>query len=78
MVEVWNGALFGLEDLCTLLEEIVARQQYLSSVVAGVWVLAALFNDGEHGVDGDAVAAAAQSFGDTVAEAEAELLRARD
>ena len=69
--------LFGLEDLCALLEEIVARQQDLSTVIAGVRVVAALFDDGEDGVDGDAIAAAAQGFGDIVTEAEAELLRPR-
>ena len=77
VIEVWNGVLFCLEDLGALLEEIVARKQDLSTVVAGVGVVAALFDDGEHGVDGDAVAATAQSFGNVVAEAEAELLRAR-
>ena len=54
MIEVWNGVFFGLEDLCALLEEIVARKQDLSPVVAGVGVVVALFDDGEDGVDGDA------------------------
>ena len=78
MVEVWNGVRFGLEDLCALLEEIVARQQDLLAIVACIGVVAALFDDGEDRVDGDAVASAAQRLGNVVAETEAELPGARE
>ena len=63
MIEVRNGVLFGLEDLGALLEKIVARQQDLSPVVAGVRVVAALFKDSKYGVDGEPGAATAKCRG---------------
>jgi hypothetical protein len=77
VVEVRNGMFFSLEDLSALLEEVIARQQDLSPIVAGVREIIALLDDGEYSVDGNAVAPTSQRLGNVVAEAEAELLRPR-
>src|SRR5206468_1804868 len=76
MVEVWNGALFGLEDLCTLLKEIITRQQNLSPVVAKIKVVTALFDNGKHCVDDNAIARATQNFQNIVTKTKAKLLSA--
>ena len=77
VVEVGDGMLFGLEDLCALLEEVEAREQNLPFVVGRIRELRALLDDGEDGVDGDSISAAAESVRDIARQAEAELLGAR-
>ncbi len=65
--------LLRIEDLRTLLEEIVARQQNPALTIDRVIVL---LDDRQHSIDSDLVAAASQCLRNVAAQTEAELPRA--
>jgi hypothetical protein len=77
VVEVRYGVSFRLEDLGALLEEVEARKQNLVFIVDRVRIGRALLDDGQDGVDGDAIASDAEGLGDVAAEPEAELFGTR-
>jgi hypothetical protein len=73
VVEVRNRALLVLKDLRAPLKEIVAGQQNLPPVAGGIIIL---LDDGQHGVNGDAVPTTTQRLGNVAGQTEAELLHA--